>query len=302
MSDIKWIKLTTDMFDDVKIKTIKKMPEGKSILLIWVQLLCLAGKLNANGYIFLSENIAFDVNSLSSVLDEDQLIIEIALRTFQNFGMITLETDGKMLLTNWWKHQNIHSLDKIREQNKLRKQKEREQKRLTFQDNTSMSRDSHVTSQPCHANVTQQNKNKNKNKKKIKKRILSEVKTSDFPLDSKPYFLSSFLLSEILTHNLNSRLHNLNGIEKESTIQRWARDIELLIRKDLQEPALVEEVIRFCTSDDFWRSNILSGAKLREKWDQLTSQMKKKTGKSENEAPKSFDAAGRELKYFNELG
>ncbi len=282
------------MFDDLKIKAIKKLPEGRNILLIWVQLLCLAGKLNANGYIFLTENIPFDVNSLSSVLDEDGILIELALRTFQNFGMITLETDGKMLLTNWWKHQNIQSLDKIREQNKIRKQKEREQKRLIFQDNTSMSRDSHVTSQFCHADVTQQNKNKNKNKNK--KRILSEGKTSDFPLDSKPYLLSFFLLSEILTHNPNSRLKNLNDIEKETTIQRWARDIELLVRKDLQDPALIEEVIRFCTSDGFWKGNILSGSKLREKWDQLVSQTTKQKDKSTSH--KSYDVCGRELKYL----
>lgn len=40
-----WIKLSTGMFDDEKIKLIKNMPEGRSILLIWVELLCFAGKL-----------------------------------------------------------------------------------------------------------------------------------------------------------------------------------------------------------------------------------------------------------------
>ncbi len=261
------------------------------------------GKLNANGYIFLTESIPFDANSLSAVLDEDGMQIELALRTFQNFGMVTLETDGKLLLTNFCKHQNIQSLDRIREQNKLRKQKERELKRLTFQDNTDLSRDRHVTSQACHVNVTQQNKNKIKNKNK--KRILSEVKTSDFPLDSKPYLLSTLLLSEILSNNPNSRLNNLSDVEKESTIQRWARDIELLVRRNLQDPALIEEVIRFCTSDGFWKANILSDAKLRDKWDTLVVQLLKQkgssspqTGKVEKDTLKSYDSSGRELKYL----
>ena len=44
MADVKWIKLTTDLFDDEKIDFIQSLPEGDSLLMIWVRLLTMAGK------------------------------------------------------------------------------------------------------------------------------------------------------------------------------------------------------------------------------------------------------------------
>ena len=46
MADIKWIKITTDIFDDEKILLIESLPEADSIIVIWFKLLCLAGKMN----------------------------------------------------------------------------------------------------------------------------------------------------------------------------------------------------------------------------------------------------------------
>ena len=49
MSDcaVKWIKISTSMFDDEKIRYLEQMPEADSILAIWVKLLVLAGQKNA---------------------------------------------------------------------------------------------------------------------------------------------------------------------------------------------------------------------------------------------------------------
>ena len=48
MSDVKWIKITTGIFDDDKILLIESLPEADSIIVIWFKLLCLAGKQNNN--------------------------------------------------------------------------------------------------------------------------------------------------------------------------------------------------------------------------------------------------------------
>ncbi len=85
--------------------------------------------------------------------------------------------------------------------------------------------------------------------------------------------LGNLLFSEIIKQNSKSRLANLNTAAKEKTITGWALDIEKLIGIDKQEPSTVEEVIFFATHDDFWGANILSGKKLREKWDTLTRRM-----------------------------
>ena len=94
--------------------------------------------------------------------------------------------------------------------------------------------------------------------------------------------LADLLFSEIIKQNSKSRLANQNIAAKEKTITGWAREIEKLIGIDKQEPSTVEEVIFFATHDDFWGSNILSGKKLREKWDTLTMKMKQKGHKNGN--------------------
>ncbi len=92
--------------------------------------------------------------------------------------------------------------------------------------------------------------------------------------------LAELLFSEIIKENSKSRLANQNTAAKEKTITGWALDIEKLIGIDKQEPSTVEEVIFFATHDDFWGANILSGKKLREKWDTLTMKMKQKGQKN----------------------
>ena len=49
MAEVKWIKITTDIFDDEKILLIESLPDSDSIIVIWFKLLCLAGKMNNSG-------------------------------------------------------------------------------------------------------------------------------------------------------------------------------------------------------------------------------------------------------------
>jgi len=63
--------------------------------------------------------------------------------------------------------------------------------------------------------------------------------------------------------------------KRKQTVGRWGRDIDLAIRRDGRDPAKIESVIRWAQNDGFWRDNILSGGKLREKFDRLEMQMQK---------------------------
>jgi predicted phage replisome organizer len=130
MGEVRWIKITTTMFDDEKIKVIQKMPEGANILLIWIKLLTLAGKCNASGYIYLAENIPYTDEMLSIIFDMQLVIVRLALNTFSQFQMIEINGCNMIRIINWDKHQNIEGLDKIREQTRLRNQKYREKQKL----------------------------------------------------------------------------------------------------------------------------------------------------------------------------
>lgn len=145
MSDVKWIKLSTQMFEDEKIKLIEQMPEADTLLVIWLKLLSQAGRSNDHGYIYLSENIPYTDEMLSTIFNRSLIVVRMALQVFKQFGMIEIDDNQFISITNWEKHQNVAGLDKIREQNRLRKQKERERKKL------ELPPPCHVTVTPSHA-------------------------------------------------------------------------------------------------------------------------------------------------------
>lgn len=119
MTKVSWIRLEIDMFDNKKIRHIRKLPEGNNIVLIWMMLLTMAGRCNSNGIIFLTENIPYTNKILADELDFDESVIELALTILEKFGMIT--RNGTLLsIPGWEEHQNIDGLEKIREQTRKR--------------------------------------------------------------------------------------------------------------------------------------------------------------------------------------
>ncbi|WLR44419.1 phage replisome organizer N-terminal domain-containing protein (plasmid) [Bacillus carboniphilus] len=143
MAEVTWIRLNISMFDDEKIKLIESMPESDTILIIWIKLLSLAGKTNSQGYILLSESLPYTDEMLSTLFNRPLSTVRLALETFKRFGMIHYE-DEVICITNWEKHQNADGLIRIREQNRLRKQRERERKKLS-RDVTEKVTPSHAT-------------------------------------------------------------------------------------------------------------------------------------------------------------
>ena len=118
MADVKWIKLTTDMFDNRKIKHLRKLPEGNSIVLIWVMLLTMAGRCNASGMIFLTENIPYTPKMLADELDFEENTVKLALEALERFRMIVTDS-GFFAIAGWEEYQNIEGMDKIRESKRL---------------------------------------------------------------------------------------------------------------------------------------------------------------------------------------
>ena len=118
------------MFDNRKIKQIRHLPEGNNIVLIWVMLLTIAGRCNAGGMIFLTENIPYSMESLALEVGFDQKVVQLALGTLERFGMIVWN-ENDFRISNWEEYQNVEGMEKIREQTRQRVAKYREnQKQL----------------------------------------------------------------------------------------------------------------------------------------------------------------------------
>ena len=120
MAEIRWIKLAVDMFDDEKLDVIMSMPDSDALVVIWVRLLTMAGRCNAGGYIFLTENIPYDPDMLAHKFRKNVNTIKLALSTFSKLGMIEIDESQRIFLVNWGKHQNLDGLEQIREQTRKR--------------------------------------------------------------------------------------------------------------------------------------------------------------------------------------
>lgn len=136
MAEIRWIKLRIDMFDDEKIKIIQSMPDGDAILVIWIRLIALAGKCNANGLVLVEDEFPYSDEMLSVIFGKPLTTVRLALKTFEQFHMIE-NTQKGIYITNFEKHQNVEGMDRIREQNRIRKQRERERKKALLLEETT---------------------------------------------------------------------------------------------------------------------------------------------------------------------
>lgn len=114
MADVKWIKITTDIFDDEKMLLIESLPEADSIIVIWFKLLCLAGKMNNSGVFMMNDRIAYTDKMLATIFRRKEATVQMALKTFEQFGMVEI-LDGVITIPNWGKHQNLDQLESKKE-------------------------------------------------------------------------------------------------------------------------------------------------------------------------------------------
>lgn len=134
MADVKWIKLAVDIFSHRKIRQIRLLPDGDTIALIWIQLLCLAGVINDYGMIYLTKEIPYTVEMLASECSVNPNTMKIAISVFQQWSMI--EPVGDFFrIVSWEKYQNIDGLEKIQEQNRLRQKKWYDKQKCLMQEN-----------------------------------------------------------------------------------------------------------------------------------------------------------------------
>ena len=139
MSDVKWIRIVTDIFDNRKIRQIESLPNGDSIIVIWLKILTLAGNINDSGLVYFTKEIPYTDQLLATAFNRPLATVQFALDIFQKFSMIEIVNDV-ILISNWEKYQSVEGLDKIREQNRIRKQRQRDRQK--------------ALQESCHVTVT----------------------------------------------------------------------------------------------------------------------------------------------------
>ena len=113
MKERKFVKLRIDMYEDTKFKIIDTMEERDLIHYIWSRIIILAGKVNLEGDLYLSRNIAYTIETLSIEFNRNAMKVKLALNTLINLEMIELVQGKVYRVKNFAKHQNIKIKEKV---------------------------------------------------------------------------------------------------------------------------------------------------------------------------------------------
>lgn len=151
LAQVKWIKITTSMFEDEKIDYIESLPEADTLIVVWVKLLTLAGKCNTGGYIFLAEKIPYSAEMLAHKFRRPLNTVKMALEIFKNLGMIEIDEKDFLYISNWEKHQNIEGMDRIKELTRKRVAKHRAKKIEELTTSVTSNVEGNVTVTPSNA-------------------------------------------------------------------------------------------------------------------------------------------------------
>lgn len=132
MSEVKWLKLSINVFDDEKFDAIYTLPDSNEIQLVWIKLLCLAGTCNERGYLMLTNEIPYTEEMMASRFRMDIGVVQRALMVFKKLNMIDVVNDV-YLISNWAKYQSVDKLEDIKKKDRERKARQRQREKEALQ-------------------------------------------------------------------------------------------------------------------------------------------------------------------------
>ena len=129
---------------------------------------------------------------------------------------------------------------------------------------------------------TQQATNSYIRSKEVKKKELKDNSPKStkriYDVDSIHYQLAEYLFEEMKKNNPEAR---------KPDFHKWANDIRLMMEIDNRKEEQVRNMITWSQSNDFWKGNILSAKKLRDKYDQMKVQANQSYKNNNAAAPKN---------------
>ena len=122
---MEWVKITCNILDHRKIKLIRKVSRGDTLVLLWLLLIAEAGKCGRGGALLVSENTPCTAETLSLLLAMPKAIVEQGLALFTQLQMLEWQEDVPCI-RNWRKYQSEDKLELRREKERLRQQRHRQ--------------------------------------------------------------------------------------------------------------------------------------------------------------------------------
>lgn len=288
-----WLKLQEDFFKSKRIKKLRRIAGGDTYTIIYLKMQLLAIK---NGgcleYTGLESSFA---RELALDIDEDPENVAITVNFLLSCGLMETSDNAEYFLP-------YAVLNTGSESSSAQRVRDYRERKMLQKDNKAL---------PCNTDVTKCNTEKeieldkeidreidiyNNSQKENKQKKKSSSDDGDAPPDVSPasgtdarpkkeekvfdkdsdaYQAASFLARQKEKHYPDLKP------PEEKDLQRWASDFDKCNRIDKRSWDDISDVLRFSQKNAFWRKNILSGKKFREKYDRLLIEMTEENRKND---------------------
>jgi hypothetical protein len=94
-----------------------------------------------------------------------------------------------------------------------------------------------------------------------------------------------------------AKAEGLSHLIIKADMQKWADDMRKLIENDKVDKRLAAEVMDWVTKDSFWKTNVMSAKKLREKFSELAIKMKASQNQKQPIQQQRTDPRDKEIEF-----
>ena len=116
MGEGKWIKTYVNNYDDTPSKMIDAREDRDTIHYVRGRLNALAGKVNRNGELYMTETKPYTIKTLAIEFNRDFEAVKEAIKVLKNLEVIEITEDRVFKITDWEIDQNVEGLERIRKQ------------------------------------------------------------------------------------------------------------------------------------------------------------------------------------------
>lgn len=122
----------------------------------------------------------------------------------------------------------------------------------------------------------------------------AKKKKDKYPEDNSYYKMAIYFYNQV---SASAKAEGLSHLIIKADLQKWADDMRKLIEIDKQDKRLARDVMDWVTQDSFWKKNILSAKKLREKFAQLALKMQDSKNQKQPVQQQTTDIRDKEIEF-----
>ena len=267
-----WLKLKEDFFDDDAIEWLEEQPKGKEYALFYLKL-CLKS-LKTDGVLIRIVGtmlVPYDMKKLSEITKTDFDTVVVAMELLKNIGLVEILENGEIFLPGL--QQMVGS------ETQWAKYKRDGKKLEDFQSDSKQKKLENFQQDSNEPPKILQTENRDKEiEKEIDKKVIAAPSGNEPPSTQEKYPAGEFEYQcvDMLVKSCVAVFSNSKVPKTEKEKKKWAIEIERMKRLDGRSEAEIIEALAFATTDGFWKSNIRSTKKFREKFETLIVQSRNK--------------------------